>query len=62
MYRDGEKIVTLEMYDQISGCWYEDHHDVGTKEGAQAQIAKYRKLGSEGIYRIVETTYVVPPS
>jgi hypothetical protein len=51
------KEVTLEMYDQVSGCWNTLPDDLGNVEQAKRHIRKYRELGSEGDYRIIEVTY-----
>jgi hypothetical protein len=50
--------VTLEMFDMVSGCWYEcSNADCASVEDALERIAAFRILGSEGSYRIVHTQY-----
>lgn len=55
--------VSLEMYDEASGCWfalYQYDGTLSTEAEARSIIQGFRKLGSNGSYRVVITKYYVP--
>ena len=57
-YKDGDKEVSIEMWDEVTGCWMECNQQPRQGEDAVELIDRFRRLlGSTARYRVVTHTY-----